>query len=237
MLHHGSSKHDYQTVGNQSISKTIYFIRHAESEYNAYKKQLSVWLCCKCCFDPLIYDPKLSPFGQTQLISLKNVLNDNGILNSIQVVLVSPLTRTLLTCLSVFDNIKQSKGENVPIIVEPILTEILDTSADVGRTRRELEKDYPHLDFSKCVDENWWYYDKTKGPRIPVKEPTVDITDRIYKIKQLLANRPEQIIAVVSHSALIKKLTSSFTKIPPCGILSMQQDPITYHFFNKKKLT
>lgn len=240
MAHHGKSKvvpgHDYQAIGNYTAWKTVYFIRHAESEYNAYKKQPSVWLCCKCCLDPMIYDPKLSLHGQSQVASLNQVLEDLGILNSVQVVLVSPMTRALLTCIAGFGSMEQKQRKNVQIIVEPLLTEILDTSGDVGRPRKELEKDFPKLDFSKCVYENWWYYDRTKGPRTPVKEPKSVVNERVNKIKQLLANRSEQVIAVVSHSALIKKLTSSLTKIPPCGILCTQQDPATNDFVKKKQL-
>lgn len=66
--------------------KTIYLIRHGESEYNVWRKKSLLnftWLFVK---DPMIYDAVLSKRGKQQVIQLKETLREMGLLKKINMV-------------------------------------------------------------------------------------------------------------------------------------------------------
>jgi len=84
--------------------KTLYLIRHAESQYNAYMHSPLNWLTFRCCFDPKIYDPVLSPRGELQAKRLNQKLIKDNILSKLDLVVTSPLTRSIQTTLFGFQS-------------------------------------------------------------------------------------------------------------------------------------
>jgi len=82
--------------------KTLYLIRHAESQYNAYMHSPLNWLTFRCCFDPRIYDPVLSARGELQAKRLHEKLIKENIMPKIDLVVSSPLTRSIQTAVFAF---------------------------------------------------------------------------------------------------------------------------------------
>ena len=73
-------------VDAATTTKTLYLIRHGESTFNQWRKK-SIWTCSWICVrDPLIYDAKLSPRGQAQVVKLQEEMARNGLLEEIQLV-------------------------------------------------------------------------------------------------------------------------------------------------------
>ena len=67
-----------------------------------------------------------------------------------EVLLSSPLTRALHTAQLVFE------GLNQPAVVEPLCSERLWLSSDVGRQPEELQVDFPDVDFT-MLKRVWWH--------------------------------------------------------------------------------
>jgi len=196
------------------MSKTIYFIRHAESEYNRYKAALSTWLLCKCwcCCDPGLYDPDVSPHGEKQLTTLRERVLREKLNEETEVVIYSPLQRAIKTMLAAFPD------DSVPRVVDPACREVMDTTGDIGKNKQDLYQSFPSLDFSS-LEDNWWYYDQTKGPNVAVDEPRANLMKRCEDFKATLNARDEKVIAVVSHSMFIKTISYTQSKLPNCGIM------------------
>ena len=58
------------------------------------------------------------------------------------VILVSPLERTLETCSRVF------KDRNIPVFAEPVLSQAFRTSCDIGGDLQGKKKRFPNYDFT-----------------------------------------------------------------------------------------
>ena len=172
-----------------------------------------------------MYDPPLSPIGQQQVSKLRQLILNQQLNHSVQMVFVSPLSRALDTCWGGFE------GDEKLTVVSPLIAEEMDTTGDIGRQPSELQSDYPQFDFSS-LSENWWFFDTEKGPRIPVAEPKHVLRNRQDDFMAMLLARPEQTIAVVGHSMYIKSITGAPSKLPNCGILKTTvtaQGVITRH--------
>ena len=85
------------------MNKNIYLIRHGEAQHNInYLKYGS-----KTFYDINFIDTKLTPNGHKQSSNLNKLWKN---INDIEIVLVSPLYRTLETATNIF------KNYNIPII-------------------------------------------------------------------------------------------------------------------------
>jgi len=113
--------------------KTLYLIRHAESQYNAYMHSPLNWLTFRCCFDPRIYDPVLSARGELQAKRLNQKLIKENIMPKIDLVISSPLSRSIQTTLFAFPTSTSSTSSTTlsspirnegtsPKLQEPLLT-------------------------------------------------------------------------------------------------------------------
>jgi len=210
-------------------TKTVYFIRHGESEYNAFKSRKSTWFTCRCwcCCDPHFQDPRLSAKGKTQVLALQSEVAKSNLANSVQLIYVSPLTRAIETCVGAFSSARP------PIVVSEQISEVLDTLGDIGRPPEELAREFTDLSFEK-LPSVWWFHDSKKGPLVPVKESATYLRQRQNKFLAELAGRPEHTIAVVGHSAFIKHITISSSKLPNCAIMKTALDVITLQFSEKE---
>ena len=104
-----------------------------------------------CCARPACngrYDTRLTEEGQAQA-TLARV--DAKALSPIpEVLIASPLSRALHTAEIVFGN------TSCPTIVEPLCSERIWLSSDVGRQPAELQQDFPTLDLDNLEDV-WWH--------------------------------------------------------------------------------
>lgn len=168
----------------------FYFIRHAQSEFNAIFKETRI--------DPIMYDSQLSPLGKQQAA---NAAKDFAELN-IKRVLVSPFIRTLQTASIIF-------GDNYPFEVTHHVREQLSNSCDVGSHPRVLKQKYPHLEFSH-LPQIWWHQGVLDERGIAV-EPHEVLVKRTNEFLQSIQEVSEGSTAVVTHGNFIHALTGAFT--------------------------
>jgi len=196
--------------------KIVSFIRHGESEANYLN---SIQGNAKGC-----WDPHITQRGVEQSKKRAELLKENPNLYSFDLIVMSPLTRSVETCIVV---LADYLGK-VPAIAHPLAVEQLTECDDVGKPPaviKELWKEYP-IDFSLLPDkpEVWWY----PGPKALIPNPELEtlesqqekylseeggwsepwelVLERAQQFELWLKNRPEQHICVVSHGGFIEAL-------------------------------
>eukprot|EP01117_Protostelium_nocturnum_P018350 TRINITY_DN7655_c0_g1_i1.p1 TRINITY_DN7655_c0_g1~~TRINITY_DN7655_c0_g1_i1.p1 ORF type:complete len:302 (-),score=93.11 TRINITY_DN7655_c0_g1_i1:252-1157(-) len=257
--------------------KTVYFVRHAESRYNEFKRKPLNWLTCVGCSDPLYYDAELSSKGKRQLVTLERHVERLKLLEEAEIVIVSPLCRALDTALAVVNLSRHSspshsslktlntvphdtilaiddedtKGKQsvemtpinaeiiedplieykknyghfkvdiksrLPLLISPLCSEIMDTSADVGSSLEDLSAAFPMFHFPPGWKEEWWYFESSKGSKSITDEPSQVVIQRGRDLARFISQLPYTKIIVVSHSQFIKKILRTGSKLPNCGI-------------------
>ncbi|KAF0718533.1 Aste57867_1635 [Aphanomyces stellatus] len=202
--------------------KTIYFIRHGESTYNEWRLRSILnfsWIFVK---DPMIVDAPLSTKGKLQVVALKRMVQEQKLADTVEVIITSPLTRAIETTLGGFD------GCAIPIQVNRLCREMLDTACDVGRQPDELARAFG----SKGIDTSdlstyWWLRHPTEATKIipetaeqvaPLRETNADVDARVTAFLAELQAMPQKTIAVVCHSNFIKRATKASRKLANCEI-------------------
>jgi len=173
-------------------TKTLYLIRHGTTHANELMAGSMPW-GHKDFTDPEIHDTKLSVKGRedglavhhhltastrnTTKIKIDEKLDVPSFLNSVECVLVSPLSRTLDTMsLTLYGHTNHHSNQqsaqpsdknifetqnnnNIPIIANSELRERLYLLSDKGIPVEQLEVLHPHVDFSQVKEEGkpWWY--------------------------------------------------------------------------------
>ncbi len=144
--------------------------------------------------------------------------------SSVEVVLASPLTRTMQTAYYLFCHKRTLLPSHASRIVHPLLRERLYMSSDVGRVKSELMKEFPQwqFDFVPNDDVPWWYQhnESREGPYREWRpiiqnragyacpgEPKEVFYQRLKDLKEWLFSRPESTILVIAHWGVIKGLT------------------------------
>lgn len=155
-------------------------LRHGQSEFNV---RFSVTRR-----DPGIIDPALTPLGHQQARDAAEALAPIGI----DRIITSPYTRALQTVAPI------ARALDVPVLINPIVRERYAFACDVGTARDQLERDWPHLDFSR-VDEVWW-------PAVEEPELGIDNRARLFRAEMAAALGWERTL-VVSHWGFIRSLT------------------------------
>ncbi|EDO02325.1 hypothetical protein SS1G_04801 [Sclerotinia sclerotiorum 1980 UF-70] len=124
--------------------------------------------------------------------------NDDPLAQEIDLIVVSPMRRTLQTA-------QQGLGwlmkRGVPVILRPEWQENSDKPCDTGTPIELMEKEWPQFDWSG-VD-----------PLFPAKSGLYEfskkaLTERGIAARKWLQQRPEKVIAVVSHSAFLRTCIS-----------------------------
>ena len=164
----------------------IYFIRHGQSEFNAVHKDGDN--------DPLIFDAPLTDKGRRQAEEARSLVADLGI----KQVITSPLTRAIQTALCIFDGI-------APIKVGAGHRELLLHSCDVGRSPKELQRDFPNLSFAGLQDI-WWHQGPQNEHGVAV-EPEDVFARRIDEFDRSLARIKDRPVAIVGHGNVFRALT------------------------------
>ncbi|KAL5258907.1 hypothetical protein ACHWQZ_G009393 [Mnemiopsis leidyi] len=126
------------------MMKELLLIRHGEADHNVLFAQNRHLEAQK------LRDPRLNRKGVQQAVDLKHRLS-NLLRRSfhLELVITSPMTRTLMTSDLVFAGIK------CPVLISPIPREQGDYPCDYGTEKSELEKNFPHHDFNE-LPEVWW---------------------------------------------------------------------------------
>lgn len=170
--------------------KTVFCIRHGESTFNAAFRATGV--------DPMHQDAPLSDEGHRQVKEARQRFRAVPF----ELVVVSPLTRTLQTAHGIFDG----HPARPAMLVEPLHREFAESSCDVGRPGAVLASEFPHFDLSH-LPEVWWHAEGEPDHRGICVEPLERLQARIADFRLWLARRPEQTIAAVGHHTFFFHLT------------------------------
>ncbi|KMS99617.1 hypothetical protein BVRB_1g021880 [Beta vulgaris subsp. vulgaris] len=220
--------------------KTLHLVRHAQGFHNvAGEKDHESYLS----YDYL--DASLTPRGWEQVDNLQKHVRASGLNKKIELVITSPLTRTIQTAVGVFGAGDCADGINVrplmvadagnssrpaissfgcpPFLAVELCREHLGVHpCDKRRSKREYETQFPAIDFSLIENEEdiLWKED--------VRETDEEVAERGMKFLKWLWNRKEKEIAIVSHSGFLFHTLSAFGN--DCH--QVVKDEICTHFAN-----
>jgi broad specificity phosphatase PhoE len=177
--------------------KNIYFIRHGEATHNVDFKLRGE----EAYLDEKHINSVLTTKGINDAIYLKhNFIN----INKIDLVLVSPLTRAIMTVLNIFDNKKIICIEDLreyPMGIHPV---------NKRKKKSELKSIYKDITFSEICEDDIYFNEGNK-------ESINNLEKRINNLKYYIKKRDEQNIAIISHCSFISYfLYSDFKKILHC---------------------
>ncbi|KAL4556524.1 hypothetical protein LXL04_039180 [Taraxacum kok-saghyz] len=169
-------------------SKTIHLVRHAQGIHNvAGEKDHSAYL------SEQLFDAQLTPLGWQQVDNLRKHVHASGLHKRIELVVVSPLLRTMQTAVGAFG------GEGGVDGINPLMTE------NAGKSNRPSISSLncpPFIAMELCREhliENeedvLWTAD--------TREKNEDVAGRGVKFIKWLLTREEKEIAVVTHSGFL----------------------------------
>jgi broad specificity phosphatase PhoE len=138
-----------------------------------------------------VHDSRLSERGLGQLPELRRVAEGMVRRERVEVVLSSSLSRTLATAVGAF------QGLGVPIVALDELREVAGAfDCERRRARATLEAEFPTVDLSLCAAvDTMWVKRYREATKLAVR--------RGYDVLELIAERPERSIAIVSHGAFM----------------------------------
>ncbi|KAJ4701515.1 phosphoglycerate mutase-like protein 1 [Melia azedarach] len=191
--------------------KILHMVRHAQGVHNVEaEKNVDALLSEE------LFDCSISQLGCQQVSDLRKYVHGSGLLNRIELVVTSPLLRTMQTAAGVFGSegyIYGADGKS-PIMMDatpafscpPILAHELCRDrlglrpCDKRRSVSECQSLFPEIDFSlmESEEDDLWYPE--------AREPYEEIAARGIEFMKWLWTRPEKEIAIVSHGVVLQHL-------------------------------
>ncbi|XP_028775875.1 phosphoglycerate mutase-like protein 1 [Neltuma alba] len=195
--------------------KTIHLVRHAQGIHNVEgDKNYKAYL------NPDFFDAHLTPLGWQQVDNLRKHVHASGLIKRIDLVIASPLLRTLQTAVGVFGgedyvdrtdalplmvaNAGNSNRPAIsslncpPIVAVELCREHLGVHpCDKRRSISEYEFAFPAVDFS-LIDSN-----EDTSWKADVRETKEELAQRGFEFMNWLLTRKEKEIAVVTHSGFL----------------------------------
>lgn len=172
-------------MSSSHIYKNIFLIRHGYALHNKLYKEIGNRAFTEYLDTPLL------PEGERQAKEFgKRFHNIN-----IDIVIVSPLTRTLDTCKWIFS--EKVKTKEIPFVVLDNLIEYPTGGNEICNKRKpavDLSSNYDY-DFSNIQNELFWPEEK---------ETKEQLSFRCEQLKEYIKELPYKNIAVVSHSSFLK---------------------------------
>lgn len=159
--------------------KNIYWIRHGESLSNISESNYS------------IVDPSLTSNGYLQCETLKKYIHSSKIIDNIDLIVVSPLNRTLQTYANI---ISPHTYTNIPTISLDEIREHINQPCHKRTTIREKKNLYKFVNFDKITDNQDNQYIKFNG-----LEPKSNLINRCKWFVSWLESRKEKNIMVITH--------------------------------------
>mmetsp|Transcript_39349 Transcript_39349/g.87968 ORF Transcript_39349/g.87968 Transcript_39349/m.87968 type:complete len:305 (+) Transcript_39349:141-1055(+) len=205
-------------------TKKIHFIRHAEGFHNV---ETTIKGTNKCLErkegDPPanehpLYDARLTEKGINQAKALKEHLahrpSGGRSFTAFDLVVVSPLTRTLETAQHIFGPARKPglpaflcEGAVQPpriLVREECRERWGQYVCDGRRPIREIAPEFPNFDFSELEYDDDLFYTEDE------REPLEHTRARAVQFLEWLKKRPEKCIAVVTHSPFLRHLFMQF---------------------------
>ncbi|KAK8597043.1 hypothetical protein V6N13_001668 [Hibiscus sabdariffa] len=169
--------------------KLVHLVRHGQAMHNVEGDKNR-----EALLSPHLFDAQLSPLGLQQVDQLRKDVHASGILKRVDLVITSPLYRTMQTAFAVFGNPESHDGEfsatsavNCPrIMAVELCRDRLGVRPCDMRRRMDGE------------DDSMWNPD--------VREPEEEIAARMVLFMKWLWTRPEQEIVIVSHGIILQHI-------------------------------
>ncbi|KZV28884.1 hypothetical protein F511_13679, partial [Dorcoceras hygrometricum] len=170
--------------------KTIHLVRHAQGFHNvAGEKDHNAYL------SPELFDAQLTPLGWQQVDNLRKHVHASGLSDRIELVVVSPLLRTMQTAVGVFGGEGHANGIDGP-------PPMVENSGESNRPAISSLKPPPFLANELCR-EHMIESDDDVLWKADVREADEDLAARGLKFFNWLSTRKEKEIAVVTHSGFL----------------------------------
>ncbi len=169
-------------------SKTLYWIRHGESLSNISESNYQ------------IVDPCLTLKGYEQCVALKKKLEIEKIIDNIDLIVVSPLNRTLETYSNIIDN---KNHKNILVISLDEIRERIDHPCHKRISILEKKNKYKFVDFDKIKNNQDLMYTKFNG-----LEPITHVIQRCEWFIDWLRNRKEKNIMIITHGNFLLPMFS-----------------------------
>ncbi|XP_010544449.1 PREDICTED: phosphoglycerate mutase-like protein 1 [Tarenaya hassleriana] len=226
-----------------SLSK-LYLLRHAQGIHNVELEEKR-----ETALSPKLFDAELSPKGLQQVKELRKRIHESGLLDKIELVITSPLQRTMQTAMGVFgkdsgkhaDEVRRetSTAQHSTVIFPPIMALELcrermglypcDRRKGIG----EYMDRFPEIDFSMIENEEDVSWQSEK------REDLVEVAARGLQFLKWVLERPEKEIAIVSHGIFLQQTLHAFrnkhgipfedkllTRFANCELRSIEIDKI-----------
>ncbi len=171
------------------MTKLLYCIRHGTALHNVNFSKMGRKAYTEFTDTPLV------DFGKLEAVLLGSSWRDIG---NVELILVSPLTRTLDTAKLIFQDHK------IPIIALDYLMEHpqAEEICNLRANKEELSNRYPNVDFSNLSDNSKIYW----KDELNYEKEIIQLNKRIEDFKSYVKNRSEKRIAVVSHSSFLGQM-------------------------------
>ena len=165
--------------------KVLQLIRHGYSLHNELFNKIGV----QAFRIPLSYDAPLTNHGHVESIELGYNWDKK---HDIELVLVSPLTRTLETCMNIFGD------TNIRIECHEFLREypIGEDTCNKRSSLTEIKGKYPKIDFNLSMDDDLLWKEN-------YRETIPELEIRIQIMINYIRSRKETNIAIVGHSSFL----------------------------------
>ncbi|MFS7949235.1 putative histidine phosphatase superfamily, clade-1 [Helianthus anomalus] len=202
-------------------SKTIHLVRHAQGVHNVLGEDHSAYM------PEELFDAHLTPFGWEQVDNLREHVHASGLFKNIDLVVVSPLLRTMQTAVGAFGGEASVDGVDMPPLMAEntgssnrpaisslncppfIAMELCRESMGVDHYNRrrsisEYKPMFPAIDFSLIETDCdvWWSPD--------TREKKEDVVARGQKFMKWLLSREEKVIVVVSHAVFLHRTLGAY---------------------------
>ncbi|KAF8866436.1 phosphoglycerate mutase-like protein [Acephala macrosclerotiorum] len=185
------------------MTPTVILIRHAEALHNVSNKSPNYEL----------HDPALTDlgFGKQCEELARHLQNELPLAQQIELIVVSPMRRTLQTAQQALGWLME---RGVPVVLGPEWQENSAKPCDTGTPISLMEKEWPQFDWSSV--------DPVYPSKTGIYEYTRQgLTERGTRAKKLIKERPEKVIAVVSHSGFLR-----------CGVSQKKYENADFRIFN-----
>ena len=188
--------------------KTLYCVRHGTALHNVLFWDYGAEVYQKYRDTPLVSK------GVEEAKNLGKTWKD---IDKIELVLVSPLLRTLQTATHIFEN------KDIPMIALDCIMEYPQGYSDKCNHRKsivELKPCYPKIDYSYVNDNNnIWRPDRD--------ETVEELNIRIKNMLNFIKSRKETHIAIVSHSSylsqyMFNKMGDEYNELKHCFPYKME---------------
>ena len=169
----------------------VFFIRHGYALHNDLYWSIGNEAYSKYQDTPLLHK------GYLQAAECREKYINNGdALKNMDIVLVSPLSRTISTALSIFGS---NSFYSTKFIALDCLMEYPQGGEELCNKRKTvdiLKNNYPIINYSQINQDTEWRQEQ---------ESIQELDERIHQRLDFIKSRPEKKIAIVSHSSFLKR--------------------------------